>query len=98
MRPATKFLDSQALTGVPADRHLTQSRVVLTSGTHESREALAHSAPDIVIDGLGLYNPALAMTKYPELSSWIAQYREIARTKGSVIYRRISAATKDSIR
>jgi hypothetical protein len=98
MRPATKFLDSQALTGVPADRHLTQSRVVLTSGTHESREALAHSAPDIVIDGLGLYNPALAMTKYPELRSWIAQYREIARTKGSVIYRRISAATKDSIR
>jgi hypothetical protein len=90
MRPATRFLDCQAMTGVPADRHLTQSRVVLTSGTHEAREALARSRPDIVIDGLGLYNPALAMTKYPELRSWIAGYREIARTSGSVIYKRVS--------
>jgi hypothetical protein len=98
MRPATKFLDCQAMTGVPADRHLTQSRVVLTSGTGEAREILARSRPDIVIDGLGLYNPALAMTKYPELRSWIDGYREVARTSGSVIYKRLTGATKDSTR
>jgi hypothetical protein len=86
LRPATRFLDSQALTGVPADRHLTQSDVVLTSGTHEAREELARSSPDVLIDGLGLYNPALTMDHYAELRPWLRNYREAARTKGSVVY------------
>jgi hypothetical protein len=86
LKPATKYLECQAMTGVPADRHLTQSTVVLTSGTHEAREELARSAPDIVVDGLSLYNPALSVRNYPELKSWISQYREIARTHGTIIY------------
>ena len=86
LRPAMKYLDSQAMTGVPADRHLTQSDVVLTAGTHEAREELARSHPDVLIDGLGLYNPALTMDHYPELREWLAGYREAARTKGSVLY------------
>jgi len=90
LRPATRFLDSQAMTGVPADRHLTQSDVVLTAGTHEAREELARSRPDVLIDGLGLYNPALTMDHYPELRPWLAEYREAARTKGSVVYVRLT--------
>jgi hypothetical protein len=86
LRPATRFLDSQAMTGVPADRHLTQSTVVLTKGTREAREELARSRPDVLIDGLGLYNPALTMDHYAELRPWLAEYREVARTKGSVVY------------
>jgi hypothetical protein len=43
--------------------------------------------PDIVVDGLSLYNPALSMNHYPELRPWLEKYREIGRTKGSVIYR-----------
>jgi hypothetical protein len=86
LRPATRFLESQAMTGVPADRHLGSSEIVLTSGTHEAREALARSRPDVVIDGLSLYNPALAMERYPELRAWLSGYREVARTKRSVIY------------
>jgi hypothetical protein len=86
LRPATRFLDSQAMTGVPADRHLTQSDVVLTAGTDEAREELARSRPDVLIDGLGLYNRALTMDHYPELRPWLAEYREAARTAGSVIY------------
>jgi hypothetical protein len=86
MRPATKFLDSQALTGVPADRHLTQSQVVLTTGTVEAREALARSQPDVLIDGLSSYNPALSMDHYPVLRPWLSAYKEIGRTKGCVIY------------
>jgi hypothetical protein len=89
LRPATRFLECQAMTGVPADRHLTSSEIVLTSGTHEAREELARSRPDVLIDGLSLYNPALAMDRYPELRAWLAGYREVARTKGSVIYVRI---------
>lgn len=88
LRPAVRFLDSQAMTGVPADRHLTQSDVVLTSGTHEAREALAQSHPDVLVDGLSPYNPALSMANYPELRPWLADYQEIARTKGTIIYLR----------
>ena len=86
LRPATRFLECQALTGVPADRHLSSTQIVLTSGTHEAREELARSRPDVLIDGLSLYNPALSMDHYPELRAWLAGYQEAARTKGSVIY------------
>jgi len=86
LRPATKYLECQAMTGVPADRHLTSSEIVLTSGTHEAREELARSRPDVLIDGLSLYNPALGMDRYPELRAWLAGYREVARTGDSVIY------------
>ena len=87
-RPASKYLDSQALTGVPADRHLTQSDAVLTEGTHEAREQLAHSQPDVLIDSLSLYNPKLSPDHYAELRPWLSAYHEVARTKGSVIYLR----------
>lgn len=87
---ATRFIDSQALTGVPADRHLTQSTVVLTEGTREAREELAKAKPDILMDGLSLFNPDLSMEHYSELRPWLTSYRELARTKGIVIYTRIS--------
>jgi hypothetical protein len=91
LKPATRFLDSQALTGVPADRHLTQSDAVVAAGTHEAREELAHSKPDILIDGLSLYNPRLSMDKYDELRPWLRNYREVARTGGTIVYTRLSA-------
>jgi hypothetical protein len=86
LRPATRYLECQAMTGVPADRHLGSSEIVLTSGTHEAREELARSRPDVLIDGLSLYNPALSIDHYPELRAWFAGYREVARTRGSIIY------------
>lgn len=89
MRPATRFLDSQALTGVPADRHLTQSDPVTTVGTHEARAELAASSPAILIDGLSLYNPALSMDHYPELRPWLAHYQEAGRTNGTIVYVRV---------
>lgn len=85
-RPASKFLDCQALTGVPADRHLTQSLVVLTKGTREARESVARSRPDVIIDSLSLYNPALSPDHYLELKPWLLGYREVSRSKGSIIY------------
>jgi hypothetical protein len=88
LRPATRFLDCQAMTGVPADRHLVSTHIVLTSGTHEAREELAASRPDVLVDGLSPYNPALSMGHYPELRAWLEGYREVAHTGGSVIYAR----------
>jgi hypothetical protein len=84
---ATMFLDSQPLTGVPADRHLTQSEPVETEVARARRFQLARSQPTFVVDGLSSYNPRLAIANYPELRPWFTQYREVARTRQTVIYR-----------
>lgn len=87
MRAASKFLDCQAMTGVPADRHLTQSTSVLPAEiTATARRELAESRPDFIVDGLSEYNPVLSLTRYPELQTWLARYREIARVRGIIIY------------
>ena len=86
---ATMWLDSQPLTGVPADRHLTNSTPVETIEAARRRAELAQTRPDWVLDGLGLYNPRLAVTRYPDLRMWLSQYREIAMVGETVIYRRI---------
>jgi hypothetical protein len=84
---ATRFLDSQPLTGVPADRHLTESTPVETEASRAHRAELAASHPTLIVDGLGPYNPKLALSAYPDLAPWLAAYREVARTPQSVIYR-----------
>jgi hypothetical protein len=85
---ATRFLDSQPLTGVPADRHLTQSTPVETRESLARRAELAASRPTFVVDGLGEYNRRLAVTEFGDLRAWMAAYREVGRSAGSVIYRR----------
>jgi hypothetical protein len=85
---ATIFLDSQPLTGVPADRHLTQSQPVETVAPSQRRAELAKSAPTFVLDGLGPYNPQLAITNYPDLREWLSHYLEVGRRGQTVIYKR----------
>ena len=82
-----RFLDSQPLTGVPADRHLYDATPLETEGARARRVELAQLRPTFLIDGLSLFNPRLAMTNYPELRAWFEQYREVARTQESVIYK-----------
>ncbi len=86
----TRFLDSQPLTGVPADRHLTQTFLVAGNAARAHRAELARSRPTFVVDGLGPYNPLLAPGQFPGLRSWLAQYRPLASTAGSVVYLRVS--------
>jgi hypothetical protein len=85
---ATQFLESQPLTGVPADRHLTQSTPVESEQARANRLIVASSHAAFVVDGLGLYNPKLALTMYPELRTWLGAYREVGRTPQSIIYQR----------
>jgi hypothetical protein len=87
---ATMYLDSQPLTGVPADRHLTQSEPVAPDAARARRAELARSHPTFVLDGLGTYNPRLAIAGYPDLRDWFAGYQEVGRTGQTVIYRRRS--------
>lgn len=84
---ATRFLDSQPLTGVPADRHLTESRPVENESTRAHRAELARTHPTLIMDGLGPLNPRLEIGEYADLRAWLAQYREVARTGLTVIYR-----------
>jgi hypothetical protein len=89
---ASRFWDSQPLTGVPADRHLSADRPA-TSGdaadwAHANRAELMRSRPDFIADGLSLYNPRLDIHRYPDLAPWLAQYCEVARTPETIIYQR----------
>jgi hypothetical protein len=88
LRAASRYLDSQAMTGVPADRHLSQSQPVSFATTADARRELARSQPDFIADGLSLYNPALSMFQYPELRPWLANYQEFGRTRTTILYRR----------
>lgn len=82
------FLDSQPLTGVIADRHLVDARPSAPELARAHRLRLTATAPTLVVDGLGPYNPALAITGYPELTGWLSGYGELAQLPGAVVYRR----------
>ena len=85
----SRFWDSQPLTGVPADRHLSVSAPIYGGPAAANRLALTQSRPVWIVDGLGLLNPNLAPSAYPELRPWLAKYKLVDRTKLSLIYRRI---------
>lgn len=86
--PASRFWDSQPLTGVPADRHLRDTSAVLPEAAAENRAVFAESEPTFVVDSLSPSNPRLSIDAYPELRPWLASYNVVARTGASIIYRR----------
>ena len=83
---ASRFWDSQPLTGVPADRHLRETLAVLPAQAALHRAEFAQSKPTFVVDSLSLSNPGLAVDAYPELRAWLKQYQLVARTPLSLIY------------
>jgi hypothetical protein len=87
MKAGTAFLDSQPLTGVLADRHLTNSEVDYPDLAARNRKELVKTSPTYIVDGLGPLNPVLAITRYPDLRDWLSRYHEIGRTQFSVVYR-----------
>jgi hypothetical protein len=88
LRGATRFLDSQPLTGVIADRHLSSSRPAFPDLARRHRQELIRTAPVFIADGLGPYNPELAITRFDDLREWLARYELAAETRGFRIYRR----------
>jgi hypothetical protein len=86
---ASQFLDSQPLTGVPADRHLTQSIPVETQEARARRGELTRTQPTFIVDGLGDYNPHLAPAAFSDLHEWLSNYRELSRSADSVLYQRL---------
>jgi hypothetical protein len=92
----TRYLESQPITGVFADRHLTQSRNLDPAFTAAHRKALLESWPDVIVDGLGPLNPQLSLAQV--MPGWLAQYRETHRTRTTLTYQRITApSTPESV-
>ncbi len=85
----SRFLESQPLTGVLADRHLFEETRLDANWAAAHRAELARSRPTFVVDGLSAYNPRLAIPAFEDLRPWLAGYREVGRTSFSVIYRRL---------
>jgi len=84
----TRFLESQPISGVLADRHLFSSQSIAPQFTAPNVQELAATNPTWIVDGLGLYNPSLALAKEAALSEWFSHYTEVARTSFSILYRR----------
>jgi hypothetical protein len=84
----TRFLDSQPLTGVLADRHLTNSDAAAPAWAAQNRRELTGTQPTWIVDGLGPFNPQLAIANYPDLREWLSGYQQVDRTPGTTIYKR----------
>lgn len=82
---ATRFLDSQPLTGVLADRHLTSSRPTVLDWAARNRSEIYGTKPIWIADGLGPYNAELAVTRFLPM---MAHYDVVYQTGGFVLYRR----------
>jgi hypothetical protein len=84
----TRFVESQPISGVLADRHLFSSQSIAPDFTAPNVRELLTTKPTWIVDGLGPYNPSLALPRQPALSDWFSHYTEVARTDFSILYRR----------
>jgi len=83
----TRFLESQPISGVLADRHLFSTESIAPEFTAPNVRELISTKPVWIVDGLGLYNPPLALARQSELDRWFALYTEVARTERSILYK-----------
>ena len=71
----TRFLESQPISGVLADRHLFSTASIAPDFTAPNVRELAGTKPTWIVDGLGLYNPPSRCSRQPALAGWLpAQY------------------------
>jgi hypothetical protein len=93
LRPASKFLSSQSLTGVPADVHYFADGYKPLLSTNETAQQraqlvseLSATRPKYIIDELEFFNSALAMKTYPDLQEIMSRYRRVGVVGRFVLY------------
>jgi hypothetical protein len=93
--PASKYLSTQPLTGVPADVHYLGSHyhAVLderdtAAVRRELAQELAHVQPEYIVDELGFFNDDLAMARYSEFGELLSGYKNINTVERFILYRR----------
>lgn len=100
--PASHYLSSQPLTGVPADVHYFKwGRPILDPKKTAAARArlvceLQQTPPKYIVDALELLNGDYAMTKYPELGAFLKNYESIAVEGPFRIYCRKDPQTSGS--
>ena len=88
---ASRLWDSQAVTGVPADRHLSSDLPVAADLAAANRRELAATRPEFIADGLSFFNPKLDIHRFDDLRDWLANYCVVGKTPMSTIYRRCAS-------
>jgi len=95
LHPASRYLSTQPLTGIPADVHYFESERRLLFDEAVTAQArvqlvrdLEETTPRYIIDELGMFNPELALADYPEMREFMESYRYYGTTDRFLIYRR----------
>jgi len=103
--PASRFLSTQPLTGVPADVHYfgDDYRSLLDpSVTADARRQLVgdleETQPKYIVDEIGFFNNHLAIPQYPELRDFMSDYKPLGATGRFFIYRRRDLSRKYRLR
>lgn len=98
LQPGTRFLDSQPLSGVLADRHLTDSRQTFPELSRLNRQAvLTNPTPEWILDGLGPINEHLSVfNSSTGLAAWAPLYVEQGRTGTVIVYSRVHKMGRSS--
>jgi len=79
--------ESQPVTGVPADRHLSVEVPLDAAWAAFNQEILLRTQPTFVVDGLSSYNIELDIFKYPKMAEWMKQYCKIGSAgRGMTVY------------
>jgi hypothetical protein len=103
--PASRYLSTQPLTGVPADVHYfgDDYRSLLDEAvTAEARSQLVRdleeTQPKYIVDEIGFFNGHLAILKYPELEEVMGKYKPIGATGRFLLYVRKELTKKYRLR
>ena len=91
--PASRYLSSQPLTGVPADVHyfdddyrsLLEEDVTAQARAQLVRD-LEETQPKYIVDEIGFFNGDLAILKYAELREVMSRYKAIGSTGRFLLY------------
>lgn len=93
--PASKYLSTQPLTGVPADVHYfgdeyrsVLDEAVTAAARAELARELDQTRPEYVIDELGAFNSELSIKSYPELREFMSGYKDAGMVGRFIIYHR----------
>ncbi len=91
--PASRFLSTQPLTGVPADVHyfaddyrsvLDEASTALARG--QLIRDLQETRPKYIVDELGMFNGDLSINSYPELKEFMTDYKATGAVARFMIY------------
>ena len=100
--PASRYLSSQPLTGVPADVHyfdwdyhsLLNDEVTAQARLQVVRD-LEETQPKYIVDEIGFFNGDLAILRYPELRELMGRYKAIGSTGRFLLYIRRDLTKKN---